>query len=131
MDLSDAHVASPARPRRRGLTVSVALAGFVLSIPILAIAAVAGFARGWRGVPRVLQGENIIDPFVHLGGALLGAALFTLIAMGAIASVAVLGFLVHHRRHRTPDRPTSPGTEHDGDASQSDARKVMDAPGDA
>jgi hypothetical protein len=65
VDLLGTSQPRPTPPRRRTLTAAVVVAGFLISIPIFTIAAVAGFAQGWQGAPRVMEGENIIELIHH------------------------------------------------------------------
>lgn len=104
VDLFDAPQ-TPTPPSRPWLTAGLGMAGLAIAVPVCTIAAVAGFAQGWRSAPSILAGENIIQPFVHLGSALVGAALYALLALAGVCLLAVLAFVIRHRgrgRNRAP-----------------------------
>jgi pimeloyl-ACP methyl ester carboxylesterase len=90
-------------PPRRGLAASAGVVGFLVGIPIVTVAAVAGFVRGRRGAPRLEQAvghdKDFLRPIAFLAQAVSWALLYSLGTTAAIAAVALLAMLVHHRRH--------------------------------
>jgi hypothetical protein len=97
VDLFDAPQPPP-QPPRRWLTLVVGVAGLLVGTPILAFAAVRGFAEGWRRGPQTLHGDNIVQPFVYVLAGVAGAFVYVLTAMVAMSLVGVAVFVIRHRR---------------------------------
>ncbi len=69
-------------------------------MPIIGIAAVGGFLRGWEAAPVLVQGDNLLQPLLLLASGAVGAVLAALAALAGVAAIALIAFASRHYRTR-------------------------------